>query len=115
MKLPLCYVLIIALIASFVSATINPAKNKKTKQKTQAEAKINVGPQEKSVYERNLVENEPLASEILAESGTYYRETSLKNFNGTVLGYVTPVSYRFFSSDIELLILALISVEFKRL
>lgn len=98
MKLLLNYVLFIVLTVSFVSATINPAKNKKGKQKTQAEVKIKIndGPHEKSVYERNLVDNEPLASEIIAESGTYYKETSLKNFNGTVLGYVTPVIYRFF-------------------
>lgn len=79
-----------------VSATINPSKNKKTKQKSQpasVEVKIKTGPQENSVYDRNLVENEPLASEIIAEAGTYYKYTDLKNFNGTVLGFVTPVRF----------------------
>jgi chitinase domain-containing protein 1 len=95
MKILLNYVLVIALVVACVSATINPSKNKKSKQKAQqaeVKIKVNVGPQEKSVYERNLVDNEPLASEIIAESGTYFKHTSLKNFNGTVLGYVTPVS-----------------------
>lgn len=82
----------IALLTS-VKATINPSKSKKTKQKTAAEVnvKINKGPQERSVYERNLVDHEPLASEIIAEAHTYYKDTSLKNFNGSLLGYVTPV------------------------
>ena len=66
-------------------------------QQTEVKVKINVGPQDRSVYERNLVDNEPLASDIIAESGAYYKETSLKNFNGTVLGYVTPVSFIDFS------------------
>lgn len=100
MKILLNSVIIVALV-SCVSSTINPSKNKKGKQKTQepTNVKINRGPQEKSVYERNLVESEPLASEILAEAHTYYRDTGLKNFNGSVLGYVTPVSFFQFSSE----------------
>lgn len=74
-----------------VSSTINPSKIKKGKQKVQ-EAVVNKGPKLFSVYERNLVDSEPLASDIVAEAHTYYKERSLKNFNGTVLGYVTPVS-----------------------
>lgn len=90
MKLLLNSFLYIAFI-SCVSSTINPSKNKKGKQKTH-EPTINKGSQEKSVYERNLVESEPLASDILSEAHTYYRDTSLKNFNGSVLGFVTPVN-----------------------
>lgn len=93
MKILLNSVLLIAL-TSCVSSTLNPSKNKKGKQKAQeANVKVNKGPQEKSVYDRNLVDNEPLASEILSEANTYYGNTALKNFNGTVLGYVTPVSF----------------------
>lgn len=87
-------VLILATFIVCVSSTINPSKNKKGKQKTKeipVNLKINTGPQEKSAYERNLVESEPAAADIIAEANTYYKETSLKNFNGTVLGYVTPV------------------------
>jgi chitinase domain-containing protein 1 len=109
MKRLLNYVLIAILIAS-ASATINPSKNKKNKQKTGDDVKEKSGPQEKSVYERNLVDNEPLASDIIAEAGTYFKETGLKNFNGTVLGYVTPVSSHRFSSIF--LICALIFIVF---
>ena len=93
MKILFKSLLLIALI-SYVSSTINPSKNKKGKQKTQEPkaVKVKKGPQEKSVYERNLVESEPLASDIITEAYTYYRDTTLKNFNGTVLGYVTPVT-----------------------
>lgn len=90
MKILFKVVVGIALL-TFVTATINPSKNKKTKQKTTSEVKINKGPQERSVYERNLVDHEPLASEIISEAHTYYKDTSLKNFNGSLLGYVTPV------------------------
>src|SRR5690349_9769991 len=91
MKALLNYLVIIILICS-VSSTINPSKNKKGKQKTAAaDVKFNKGPQLFSVYERNLVDQEPLASEIVAEAHTYYKERSIKNFNGTTLGYVTPV------------------------
>lgn len=93
MKALLDYFLV-ALLICCVSSTINPSKNKKGKQKTQevADLKINKGPQLLSVYDRNLVDNEPLASDIVSEAHTYYKERSVKNFNGTVLGYVTPVN-----------------------
>lgn len=86
--------LVITYLICSVSSTINPSKNKKGKQKSQtaADVKINKGPQLLSVYDRNLVDNEPLASDIVAEANTYYKERSVKNFNGTLLGYVTPVS-----------------------
>lgn len=102
MKLVFSCVVAIALI-SCVSSTINPSKNKKGKQKNQepTNLKINKGPQESSVYDRNLVESEPLASEIIAEAHAYYRDTRLKNFNGTVLGYVTPVIFFLFLSLID--------------
>lgn len=92
MKILLNSVWLIAL-AACVSSTLNPSKNKKGKQKSQeAIVKINKGPVDKSVYDRNLVDNEPMAADILSEANTYYENTHLKNFNGTVLGYVTPVS-----------------------
>lgn len=95
MKISSNFVVFISLIAC-ATATINPSKNKKTKQKTSTEVnkvKEKIGPQETSVYDRNLVDNEPQAADILAEANTYYEDTSLKNFNGTLLGYVTPVSF----------------------
>lgn len=112
MKILLNSILVITLFVS-VSGTLNPSKNKKGKQKT-GDVKIKIGAQEKSVYDKNLVDNEPLASDIIAESGAYFKETGLKNFNGTVLGYVTPVSCHRFSFKISLNFL-LGTVELKRL
>lgn len=91
------YLLVLTLVA-FSESTLNPSKNKsKSKQKAKEVLNAKSGPQESSVYERNLVVQEPLASDILTEANTYYKETSLKNFNGSVLGYVTPVSIERFS------------------
>lgn len=44
-----------------------------------------------NVFDRGLVDDEePLGKDILVESGAYYKDTTDRNFNGTVLGYVTP-------------------------
>ncbi|KAG5684410.1 hypothetical protein PVAND_013644 [Polypedilum vanderplanki] len=80
---------VFALISSQTSATLNP-NSKKSKQKNPQEIKMNSGPVDKSVFDRNLVDTEPIAAKIVAEANTYYKETNIKNFNGTVLGYVTP-------------------------
>lgn len=94
MKVAARHVIVLILLTTCVSATINPSKNKKGKQKiSDVNVKVNKGPQEKSVYDKNLVDIEPLASEIIAEAHTYYRETYIKNFNGSLLGYVTPVIF----------------------
>lgn len=91
MRVWTCFV--VFLFLQYGESTLNPSKNKaKSKQKLKEVVNPNSGPQEKSVYEKNLVVEEPLASDILVEANTYYKETSLKNFNGTILGYVTPVS-----------------------
>lgn len=49
------------------------------------------GPIDLSVFDRNLVDDdEALAKEVIVESGAYYKDTSDRQFNGTILGYVTP-------------------------
>lgn len=78
-------------LITYSSATLGPSKTKKAKQKSQQELKINEGPVSKNVFQRDLVDIEPLASRIVSEGNTYYQDTTIKNFNGTVLGYVTPV------------------------
>lgn len=82
--------LVIHILIYSTQATLTP-NNKKSK-KNPAEVKMNHGPVNSDVFQRGLVDAEPQAANIIAEANTYYRETSLKNFNGTVLGYVTPVS-----------------------
>lgn len=75
-----------------IDTTISPSsKGKKAKQPK--ELKVNAGPVTDNVFDRGLVDDEPLASDILLENSAYYRNTDIRNFNGTVLGYVTPVSY----------------------
>lgn len=73
-----------------VDGTISPSSKGK-RAKTPKELKVNVGPADKSVFDRNLIEDEPLARDILAEHGAYFQDTSARRFDGTVLGYVTPV------------------------
>lgn len=73
------------------NATIAPPdKNKKTK--AAKEIKVNKGPVDRNVIDRNLVVDEPTSESILKESGTYYKNTSIRLFNGPTLGFVTPVS-----------------------
>lgn len=68
------------------NATISPG-NTKTKQTKQF--KVKKGPQEDSIFDRNLIDEEPAARDIIIENAAYFKDTSLRRFNGTVLGYVT--------------------------
>lgn len=86
------------LLLSFVflsSATLAPPdkhnKQNKHKKSNQKEIKVNRGPVDKNVFERNLVQDEPTSESILKESGTYYKNTSARLFDGPTLGFVTPV------------------------
>jgi hypothetical protein len=47
-------------------------------------------PAKKSVVARNLVVTKATASSIIKEHAKYHLKTGVKNFKGTVLGYVTP-------------------------
>uniref|UniRef100_A0A1Q3F9M5 Chitinase domain-containing protein 1 n=1 Tax=Culex tarsalis TaxID=7177 RepID=A0A1Q3F9M5_CULTA len=71
------------------SGTLSPS-DVKNKGKKVKELKTKQGPQATSVFERGLVQEEPSAKDILVENAAYHEETSLKNFKGKVLGYVTP-------------------------
>lgn len=81
----LLFLLDIGTVLSLAAATISPGN--KVKQNKQL--KVKSGPQEENVIDRNLVEEEPMAKDILIENAGYHKETSLRHFNGTVLGYVT--------------------------
>lgn len=74
----------------FVGGTISPS-DKGKKSKAAKELKENSGPVEKSVFDRNLIEDEPFARDILTEHAAYFQNTSARHFDGSVLGYVTPV------------------------
>lgn len=84
-------VLLFCVILSQVNCTLSPSNKAKKKPPKEKELKIKVGPQDKSVFDRNLIEEEPSAKDILIESGAYYKNTGNRLFNGTVLGYVTTV------------------------
>lgn len=82
--------LILLTSVSFVCCTLSRS-DKKVKGKS-FELVIKKGPQSNSVIERNLIEDEPAARDIIAENAAYYKDTGRRLFNGTILGYVTPVS-----------------------
>lgn len=85
----LCLVLALCVHLAGVSGTIS--KSDKTKSKSKLNVKT--GKIDKTVFDRDLVtQDEPSSKSILMESGAYYQDTALRNFNGTVLGYVTPVN-----------------------
>lgn len=81
--------LIVLCYCSESLCTISPS-DKKIKGKS-SELVIKKGPQPDSVIDRNLIEDEPAARDIIAEHAGYYKDTGRRLFNGTILGYVTPV------------------------
>ncbi|XP_055917606.1 chitinase domain-containing protein 1 [Eupeodes corollae] len=90
MEFPLQSIIAIILIATlFVDhsiATISPGGGR---SKANKQFKVKQGPQEDNVFDRNLVDEEPAARDIIIENAGYHKETSIRRFNGTVLGYVT--------------------------
>lgn len=76
---------------AIVECTIAPS-DKGKKAKAQKELKVKSGPVAENVIERNLIEDEPAAKDIFIENAAYYRNTSVRQFDGPVLVYVTPVS-----------------------
>lgn len=76
---------------TIVESTISPS-DKGKKAKSQRELKVNSGRIDQNVIERNLIEDEPAAKDILIENAAYYQNTSARLFDGPVLVYVTPVS-----------------------
>lgn len=84
----------------FVSATLSPSSKSKGKGK-EKEFQVKTGPIGETVFDRGLIDEEPSSKAIIIESGAYYQDTSLRNFNGTVLGYVTPVNWWTFYIDIH--------------
>lgn len=84
----------LVLILSFVlfsTATIAPP-DKHRKAKPPKELKVNKGPVDRNVIDRNLVVDEPTSESIIKECGTYYKNTSARLFDGPTMGFVTPVS-----------------------
>ncbi|XP_053672316.1 chitinase domain-containing protein 1 [Anopheles nili] len=76
------------LLSTGVFATLSPSD--KSKNKKVKELKVKTDPQPTNVYDRGLVQGEPSAKDIIVENAAYFQDTSLKLFEGTVLGFVTP-------------------------
>ncbi|XP_013101378.1 chitinase domain-containing protein 1 [Stomoxys calcitrans] len=75
--------LLLACYISLAVATITPGKK-------QTAPKVKTGPSDLSVFDLDLIQQEPTSKEILINCGAYYKDTTVRNFNGTVLGFVTP-------------------------
>ncbi|XP_034101481.1 chitinase domain-containing protein 1 [Drosophila albomicans] len=79
--------LLLLLCSQQATATLSPDSKSKSKHK---ESKFLRGPQDSDVFDLDLVSSEPLPKDILMHHDAYYKDTALRHFNGTTLGYVTP-------------------------
>lgn len=77
----------------FAQSTLTPNSRKSDSSKF---AKVKTGPQSSSVFDRNLVTETTNIREILQNYKAYFKEVDNYDFDGLVLGYVTPVLYLFF-------------------
>lgn len=80
--------LCILLSCRYTQSTLSPDSKSKSKHK---DSKFLRGPQDNDVFSSDLVSPEPLPKDILMHHDAYYKDTALRHFNGTTLGYVTPV------------------------
>lgn len=82
--------ILLCILPLFCIATLTPkSKNREVKIKPE---KVKSGPQNYSVFDRNLIVENPTAKEVVLNHQAYYADTKKRNFDGFVLGYVTPVS-----------------------
>lgn len=86
------FMISLLLVVVVVNGTLYPSDKRKQKAKPMREFVLRTGPVDKNVIDRNLIEEEPTPEDIIIESGAYYKDTSLKNFKGTLLAYLAPVS-----------------------
>lgn len=94
-------IFVLSLIFAFTSEirasqTLSP-KNRGTKKKQEEKIdkklpKARLGPQKYSVFDKSFVSEDVRAKDILTNHQAFFTETDDYNFNGLVLGYVTPVS-----------------------
>ncbi|XP_017029375.1 chitinase domain-containing protein 1 [Drosophila kikkawai] len=89
MRTPNAHLLLLAVLPHLltVQGTLSPDSQK---SKGRKEPNVLRGPQDNDVFDLGLVSPEPLAKDILANHRAYFKETGLRRFNGTTLGYVTP-------------------------
>nr|XP_023027139.1 chitinase domain-containing protein 1 [Leptinotarsa decemlineata] len=89
-------IIVFLILSSFLhksyktEATLSPKSprgNKETKPKVD---KAKIGPQNYTVFNKNYVNVAPTSREILTNHQGFFREVDEYNFDGLVLGYVTP-------------------------
>lgn len=76
---------------NLIEGTLSP---KSPKSKKTTEEKFISGPQSYSVFDKNLVVENPTYKEIITNNKAYFENTNSYNFDGLLLGYVTPVSIK---------------------
>jgi chitinase domain-containing protein 1 len=80
--------LLLVLIVNVTFATISPSDKKKVKDSV--DLNLKTGPVDETVYQRGLVVKNPDPTDIIVESGAYYKKVNTRNASIPVLGYVTP-------------------------
>lgn len=88
----LCFFVLVAMSFCVGEATLTP-KQRKSDNKF---GNIKRGPQNITVFDRHLVSDSTSIREILQNYQGYFREIDHYQFDGLVLGYVTPVFSNFF-------------------
>ncbi|KAF7282679.1 hypothetical protein GWI33_002149 [Rhynchophorus ferrugineus] len=71
------------------SQTLSP-KNRGNKKKQDEKYKTKIGPQKYTVFDKKFVTETVAGRDILSNYRAFFAETDEYNFNGLVLGYVTP-------------------------
>jgi len=89
-----CHACILLLLVLEMNSTLSKRDKKKKAKDSDKVVEYKPskdGPIEKSVHAKSLVIGEELvAKDILENHSGYFKDTSVKNFAGSVLGYVTP-------------------------
>lgn len=87
-KCAIIFCITILLWVQFLNATINPSDSRPSKSFQPIEPNV---PANETVFERNLVVSNSKSKDILREYKSYSMDKkNVRNFNGTVLAYVTP-------------------------
>lgn len=82
-------------------STLTP-KSLKSKKSEILPEKLKIGPQSYSIFDEQLINDNPSYKEILINYQAYYKNVNTFNTPGIVLGYVTPVGKEIYSSRMVL-------------
>lgn len=85
-------ILHLAIIIVICNGTISPGKTRSKKKSSLQSIDAFEGVRNQSLQELKLIKPDTTSKDILTYHGTYHRNISQRHFNGTVLGYLTPVN-----------------------